>query len=906
MATEGGEPPSEVSANPQAQESNGSRQDTSTEQAGKAVGEQSDKVVTDQTDAANANDEVSKEPDAEPFYPSYDDLGESSLQAIAAAEIAAGLGDFNMEVDEVDEGDTANSTSDATGKRGTKRPHGSLEDDHGNATEANSASDLLDQFTTTTTGRSEQRDSNKNPAEQPSGSAPVRFQQAFGSSSTQPPSTQNALQKTAQAGATTAAASTAPAAPATTTKPPVTTAPQSGAPAMPRPPAPRPAPSTLPSVARPAPIPRPPQRPVSLGGRPVPPRPGLPNHARPHMARPMRPGPALPAAALFSATPPPGAPSFAALLSALGPQDLAMVAHAAMGLDANGNPLPGNEESHKALAEAMRRLRESTALRQPGAGLPQAGPSRPRPPPPPPPAAPRPRPPMLPKQPAPPPASSNGSGSPATPGAQVDALPYYSGNHLEEKRPLIAGPTPDRAPPKPGPPPEKRFQCPRCDRAFARAYNLNTHLSTHDPDPQRSKPFPCPYPACVNEGRAFSRKHDLQRHIASTHESEPEPTVERVDENGEIISSTLVGAGIGAPGRKFRCECGRAFVRRDALRRHNCEAMRGSQMDMDSEEPDDLSGYRRRRGDDDDDDDDLAGLADIDAVAASFTESAAAEMRAAQEHAAARDQGSTPTPAPRPPPANKESTTGPSVVASNNKSQSQPSTSNPPKQTTVDPNSDEAIMDLASQLTADAAAQMDLGDEGANDEAPEPAPSASSKEDPPSAVQETSARENGEDTASQIDDSIDEQGINDVAADLMAEVTAQVGGSGDADEVNTEQESAENLNSDSLPHGVGESAAQAATEQRAEAGPVDRGVESSVATAQKQPNLDTQAGSLSADEQPKAANPSVKIKQEEGTNPAVGHNVPEVDELAQEASERAANGSHHDGNDAEDRAAAAS
>ncbi|PWN24011.1 hypothetical protein BCV69DRAFT_232692, partial [Microstroma glucosiphilum] len=58
----------------------------------------------------------------------------------------------------------------------------------------------------------------------------------------------------------------------------------------------------------------------------------------------------------------------------------------------------------------------------------------------------------------------------------------------------------------------------KCDRAFARAYNLNTHFATHDPDPNRAKPFPCPYPSCKSEFRSFSRKHDLQRHIASTHE----------------------------------------------------------------------------------------------------------------------------------------------------------------------------------------------------------------------------------------------------------------------------------------------------------------------------------------------------------------------------------------------------
>ncbi|WFC97769.1 hypothetical protein MYAM1_000488 [Malassezia yamatoensis] len=121
---------------------------------------------------------------------------------------------------------------------------------------------------------------------------------------------------------------------------------------------------------------------------------------------------------------------------------------------------------------------------------------------------------------------------------------------------------------------QKRFQCPKCSRAFARAYNLNTHLSTHDPDPSRSKPFLCPYKSCKSEGgRAFSRKHDLQRHVASVHEWEPEPGLS--ESTGEVTqgaeSGGLASLGLGAPGKKFRCErCARAFVRRDALRRHHC------------------------------------------------------------------------------------------------------------------------------------------------------------------------------------------------------------------------------------------------------------------------------------------------------------------------------------------------
>ncbi|WFC94383.1 hypothetical protein MBRA1_001013 [Malassezia brasiliensis] len=122
---------------------------------------------------------------------------------------------------------------------------------------------------------------------------------------------------------------------------------------------------------------------------------------------------------------------------------------------------------------------------------------------------------------------------------------------------------------------QKRFQCPKCARAFARAYNLNTHLSTHDPDPSRAKPFSCPYSSCKSEGgRSFSRKHDLQRHVASVHEWEPEPGLN--ESTGEVVegraSGGLASLGLGTPGKKFRCEkCARAFVRRDALRRHHCD-----------------------------------------------------------------------------------------------------------------------------------------------------------------------------------------------------------------------------------------------------------------------------------------------------------------------------------------------
>ena len=195
-------------------------------------------------------------------------------------------------------------------------------------------------------------------------------------------------------------------------------------------------------------------------------------------------------------------------LPLIGFQDLQAVAQAAMGLDANGNPLPGNEESHRALAEAVKRLSAAQGITLP-----------------------------------------NLNGSNDDDGSKEDSRGSQDGG------------------------PVKRFQCTQCERAFARAYNLNTHLATHDPDPARSKPFPCPYPSCKTDGgRSFSRKHDLQRHVASTHENEPEPGINGTgDENGARQTGGLASLGLGTPGRKFRCdECGRAFVRRDALKRHQC------------------------------------------------------------------------------------------------------------------------------------------------------------------------------------------------------------------------------------------------------------------------------------------------------------------------------------------------
>ncbi|KAJ3750018.1 hypothetical protein DFH05DRAFT_1385340 [Lentinula detonsa] len=96
--------------------------------------------------------------------------------------------------------------------------------------------------------------------------------------------------------------------------------------------------------------------------------------------------------------------------------------------------------------------------------------------------------------------------------------------------------------------PRKKYRCNVCPRAFARAYNLKTHLATHDPD--RPKPHVCPHRAC---GRSFSRKHDLGRHLISIHR------------DGSVCSSTHSASSkksIGVDkGRRNWCDnCGKSSV----------------------------------------------------------------------------------------------------------------------------------------------------------------------------------------------------------------------------------------------------------------------------------------------------------------------------------------------------------
>jgi len=88
--------------------------------------------------------------------------------------------------------------------------------------------------------------------------------------------------------------------------------------------------------------------------------------------------------------------------------------------------------------------------------------------------------------------------------------------------------------------PKKKHVCSTCHRAFARQFNLKTHMQTHDPN--RAKPFDCKHPGC---GRAFSRKHDLMRHLTSLHRT------------GAQLSEQPTGVANG----RTRCDqCGKSVV----------------------------------------------------------------------------------------------------------------------------------------------------------------------------------------------------------------------------------------------------------------------------------------------------------------------------------------------------------
>ncbi|TFK76801.1 hypothetical protein BDN72DRAFT_753990 [Pluteus cervinus] len=95
--------------------------------------------------------------------------------------------------------------------------------------------------------------------------------------------------------------------------------------------------------------------------------------------------------------------------------------------------------------------------------------------------------------------------------------------------------------------PRRKYKCTTCPRAFARAYNLKTHMATHDPN--RLKPHTCPHKSC---GRSFSRKHDLGRHLVSIHREDAGLSMQKK------VSTLSIGINKGS--REWCDTCGKGWV----------------------------------------------------------------------------------------------------------------------------------------------------------------------------------------------------------------------------------------------------------------------------------------------------------------------------------------------------------
>jgi hypothetical protein len=126
--------------------------------------------------------------------------------------------------------------------------------------------------------------------------------------------------------------------------------------------------------------------------------------------------------------------------------------------------------------------------------------------------------------------------------------PTVSPSHISTQLPTVAPVSPPVEEVKD---PRKKYKCTACPRAFARAYNLKTHMATHDPN--RLKPYICPQRSC---GRSFSRKHDLGRHLISIHRDEAV--------SASLLPGSKKAIGVESGTRSWCESCGKGYVGRTA------------------------------------------------------------------------------------------------------------------------------------------------------------------------------------------------------------------------------------------------------------------------------------------------------------------------------------------------------
>ncbi|KAF8168257.1 hypothetical protein B0H34DRAFT_779654 [Crassisporium funariophilum] len=123
--------------------------------------------------------------------------------------------------------------------------------------------------------------------------------------------------------------------------------------------------------------------------------------------------------------------------------------------------------------------------------------------------------------------------------------------HVTTQLPTVASVSPQPSDEYKGDP-RKKYRCAACPRAFARAYNLKTHMATHDPN--RLKPHVCPQRSC---GRSFSRKHDLGRHLISIHRDESVSA-------SLLLPMSKKAIGVETGSRSWCDSCGKGWVGRNA------------------------------------------------------------------------------------------------------------------------------------------------------------------------------------------------------------------------------------------------------------------------------------------------------------------------------------------------------